>query len=267
MRGSRLLLALLLSWTCPGAHASPEGGAPRGSPRLSAQIASVCAGASVVILGERHREPDSHALFLDLVNAFVSQGDRVFVGLEIGSDHQSDLEAAATGPWPSNDLVPPAIDSASYRDLVRALLRLAGRKDARVTVRAIDAPRGSRRDRDGEMAAQIGAALQSGSCDRVLVLAGNLHALKQVPWAPAVAQPPTKLAGLLKERGVGVASVVQEFGGSCGEAAKATFYPAGSEAASNAVRSLWDTLHTDLSQGGPRACDAADGAVCWTCAP
>lgn len=268
MRRVQLLgavLTLLAAGAPLGAHASTGATTDDTIRNLGEQIAAACQGASVVILGERHQESEGHALFLDLVDAFASRGDRLVVGLEIGSDRQADLEAAGVGPWPSDGLVPASIDSPSYRDLVRALLGLAARKGSRLKVRAIDTPRGSDRDRDAAMASQIDADLHSGACDRVVVLAGNLHALKDVPWAPEVRTPTAKLAGLLAKQGVGVASVVQQFKGTCEEPGRAAFFPAGSQAADGAVRGLWDTLHTDPARGNSQARAAADGAVCWTC--
>jgi hypothetical protein len=260
-----LFLYLALGIASPGLAAPGGGGIPAGSAGLGKEIATACVGAPVVILGERHREPRSHALFLDMVDAFLSRGERVVVGLEIGSDRQAELEAALQGLHPSVQVAHPLVDSTSYRELLRGLGRWAGRPDSPLKVRAIDAPSGAGIDRDTEMAYWVRDALEGESCDRVLVLVGNLHALKEIPWTSGVTDPQAKLAGLLAGKGVEVVSLVQQFQGSCPGTSKATFYPAGAERTFAAVRNLWGALNTDPSSAGASARLAADGVVSWTC--
>ncbi|MBI5013923.1 MAG: hypothetical protein HZB55_00330 [Deltaproteobacteria bacterium] len=264
-RAARWSLAVLILLCAVRPSPAGDDAEERGRDGVCGEIVSACSSAPVFILGERHREASSHALFLEVVNAFVARGERVLVGLEIGSDRQPYLDAAIRGTGSPDAVARPPIDSPSYRELVHALGGLARAPDSRVTVRAIDAPVGSSSDRDEEMAATVGAALRSGSCDRVVALVGNFHALKEVPAATGATDPRKRLAGLLSDRGVKVVSLVQKFPGPCAGRANATLFAAGDETTATMVHGLWGALKTNPSCVEPATHAAVDGVVAWTC--
>ncbi len=226
------------------------------------ELSAVARSSRVVLLGERHGEPASHALFLALVRDAVAAGERVWVGLEIPGDRQEELDRAVAGERRGTALAHPLVDAPSYGALVRALGRLGGA----LTVRAIDAPTTGDTPRDRHMAREVAAADADGAVDRVLVLVGNLHALRSIPWAAEAAPSGPKLAGLLAAEGVALASILQAFPPSCGRGLRPTFAAPGRPAAVAAVRALWDVLHTEPA-GDDRAATAADGAVAWACVP
>lgn len=257
---SALALLSLGVLLCGPARATPTA-PPEGA--LSTAIVARSSGAPVVILGEHHRRPGSHRLFLELVEDFVARGERIDVGLEIPADRQADLDAALQGAESCGGIAHPIIDCTSYHQLIRGLGKLVA-SGAPVTVTALDAPLGSRQDRDAAMAGRVEAALSSGAFDRVLILAGNLHALKRIPWATGLRPPGETLAERLDERGIGVVSVLQQFQDSCAVSAGATFSPPGAPATDSAVRHLWGSLNTRPT-GPAWLAAAADGAVSWHC--
>lgn len=252
-------LAALCAAPAPGAIQAPACEAAR------RDVLSACSKADVVIVGERHREAPAHALFLSLVEEFLARGERVAVGLEIGSDRQPQLDEAIRGGEGADRVAVPPINSPSYRELLRGLARLAAGAGARLAVHAIDAPAGSGSDRDEAMAAEVAATLRGGACDRVVVLVGNLHALKEVASPKGGDGARERLAGLLSSRGMRVASLVQQFPGPCPGGVRAAFHPKGDAEATAMVRSLWGAAKADPSLAEPPPEGAVDGVVSWTC--
>ncbi|MEW6487733.1 MAG: hypothetical protein AB1578_07450 [Thermodesulfobacteriota bacterium] len=217
--------------------------------------------ARVILVGERHREPGSHALFARLAEALADRGERVLVALEIPWDRGADLGAALGG---ADSPQFPVIDGPSYRELLARLGRLG---DRGVSVAAVDASARDLEARDGAMARRIASALDSGRYDRVVALVGNLHALRTIPWAEqGGGAPREKLGALLSAGTLGVASVLQWFPDGCREGRVPRFHGAGSSPAQSAVEGLWNLLHTGPPEPGSAA-RAADAVVVWECAP
>jgi len=252
------LLALLLALFGPSAAAAaPAFGA------VAQAVAAGCRDATVVILGERHGEPESHALFLELVEALAESGARLLVALENPGDRIGDLRAALAG-FPAPEF--PVVDGPSFRELLRTL----GGAASRPSILGIDAPTGGGGTRDEAMAATLGDAVRSGRYDRIVVLVGNSHALKTVPWNPQLRSPPHKLAERLVDQGVAVASLVQWFPErGCGMRVARYYRPDDPEARA-AVRDLWSRMNTETQPalvGAAAAAAAADGVVAWSCPP
>ncbi len=192
-RGIGALLSLLA--VAVSAAASPD--------RDAAEVRLRFAGASVWVVGERHRVVAGHQLFGALVAQTLEAGERVQVGLELPADRQAALDAVMAGG--AGVVAPVVIDCPSYRVLLIRLGELAGAYPGRLAVRAIDTPTGVTQDRDRHMAEALGR-LQGGG-QRVLALVGNLHALKAAPGRDK-AEPP-RLAARLKAAGLDVASLLQ----------------------------------------------------------
>jgi hypothetical protein len=226
-------------------------------------VEAVLAGhsaARVLLVGERHRKPASHAFFARLAEALADRGERILVALEVPWDREADLEAALGG---AQSPPFPVIDGPSYRDL---LARLGGLRDRGITVAAVDAAARDAESRDAAMARRLENALASGRYDRVLALVGNLHALKSIPWtAQGGSGSRDKLGVLLSAQFPGVASVLQWFPEGCGEAMVPRFHGADDPPAVSAVEGLWNLLHTQPPEPGSAA-QAADAVVVWECA-
>ena len=104
--------------------------------------------SSVLILGEKHGNPESQKLTVALVNSLIHQGDKVFLGLEISSSSQDDLERILAGEEPvCKEFISPIVDHPAYQEMLRELGMLQA-KGVPLHIRAIDAP-ASVKDRDG----------------------------------------------------------------------------------------------------------------------
>ena len=71
-----------------------------GISQIVSSIIELSEDSSVLILGEKHRNPESPKLTVALVNSLIHQGNKVFLGLEIPSTSQDDLERVLVGQEP-----------------------------------------------------------------------------------------------------------------------------------------------------------------------
>lgn len=212
--------------------------------------------SSVLILGEKHGNLESQKLTVALVNSLIHQGNKVFLGLEIPSSSQDDLERILVGEEPlCQEFISPIVDHPAYKEMLGELgmLKVNG---APLHIRAIDAPPNVK-DRDGAMWSNILAALDSGQYDRLGILVGNFHGIKHIAWAPEVSHNPQYLAGRLNQEGVKVFTVMQ-YWASKTEQPKliSTTTPQGADLA---MRVLDPVNHGVKMTGG----DAADAVVLW----
>ena len=228
-----------------GALLLPSGEAaalPRPLVRLAAE-------SRVCLVGERHRSPAGHRMFGALVGELATgEGGPLVVGLEIPADRQELLERVAGSGEIPEGLVPPVIDSPSYRRMLAGLGRLAAL--GRIRLRALDAPEGSGADRDAFMACRVLEALGAGAA-RVVALVGNLHVL---------GVPAERLGGRLQAAGVAAARVLTAEPGKGGGAASGRWLPAGTSRVAAAVQQLWSLLR-QAPGGAPGA--AVHGLVAW----
>jgi uncharacterized iron-regulated protein len=96
--------------------------------------------SSVLILGEKHGNPESQKLTVALVNSLIHRGNKVFLGLEIPSSSQDDLERVLGGQEPvCQEFVSPIIDHPAYKKMLREQGMLKA-KGVPLHIRAIDAP-------------------------------------------------------------------------------------------------------------------------------
>ena len=141
----------------------------------------------------------------------IHQGNRIFLGLEIPSSSQDDLERVLAGQKPVyEEFISPVVDYPAYREMLIELGKLK-EKRALLDIRAIDAP-GGVKDRDGAMCRNILVAINSGQYDRLVILVGNIHGIKHIVWAPEVSHNLQYLAGRLIQEGVKVFTVMQCWG-------------------------------------------------------
>lgn len=175
--------------------------------KLAAEISNICQDKEVIILGEKHHHPSSQKLLLAIVNKWVNQDKNVFVGLEIPRDKQELLNSALSGNSLLAGTISPIIDHPAYREMLRELGSLP------VTVKAIDAAADDA-GRDQAMEIAMLPVIQSNEYNQVLILVGNLHAIKLMKWHPNTGHSKLEnqyLAGRLVQKGINVCSVVQDF--------------------------------------------------------
>ena len=132
-----------------------------------------------VFLGTRHHRPK----LLQFVGNLLAKASReglTHVGLEIASDQQDALDRFMAGTaGPEQIRIDPNIACHAYVRLL-GQIRACGLK-----AMALDLPRGnwsSAITRDQWMARQLAGAFSRAPDARVLVVAGNLHAVKQIQW-------------------------------------------------------------------------------------
>ena len=250
--------------TAPAAHPTRRPGAPRALPVLvlgvllllpspaapapPRPLVRLAAESRVCLVGERHRSPAGHRMFGDLVSELAAGGRPVAVGLEIPADRQGLLDRAVGDGQIPDGLVPPVIDSPSYRRMLAGLLWLG--RQGPVRLWALDAPGGPGADRDAFMARRVLEALDSGA-DRVVVLVGNLHVL---------AVPADRLGGRLRAAGIPAGRVLTDASGDEGGAGPGTWLPSSAPRAVAAVQQLWSLLRRPP---GGAAGDAVHGLVLW----
>lgn len=188
-------LALLLPCSAPAQTVHAQCTPP---PNVEAIWSSP--SSRFVLVGEVHGTRETPALFGELVCDAVSRGERVLVALEFpaqaapafatyfASDGGADAELlllSESGWLDQAGRFPDGRTSEAMLELVRRLraLRETGASLALATFQpqmTIDGPALY----EGEMAANIGAAASAGDFTRILVLVGNIHAMK-APWTSA----------------------------------------------------------------------------------
>ncbi len=235
----RALLVLLLS---AALLPSPGGAAP------PPPLIRLAAGSRVCLVGERHRSPEGHRMFGELVSVLAGEKGMLVVGLEIPADRQGLLDRALGSGEVPEGLVPRVIDSPSYRRLLNELGRLGSRH--RIRLWALDAPEGSGADRDAFMARRVLEALDAGA-DRVVALVGNLHVL---------GVPADRLAGRLLAAGIPTSRVLTVALRRSSGPAPGTWLPAPDPRVLAAVQQLWSLLRQP-PDGAPAA--AVHGLVLW----
>ncbi len=220
---------------------------------LPGPLVSVSRHARVTLLGERHRTWGAPALLLALVEDAVFAGEIVAVGLEIPADRQAVLDRVAASDTIPHGLVPRVIDSPAYRSMLRRLGQWARAFPGRLELLAVDAPQGSRADRDGFMAGRVLEAIRSGT-DRVVVLVGNLH----VPSPPG-----DSLGARLERLGIPTARVLT-LGRRRPVTTPGRWYGAAHAQTRAALRTLWSLLARPVRRGGARP---VHGLVTWAAPP
>jgi hypothetical protein len=249
---------ILILWLLPASNA--QAGISTSSVIL--QVIALCDTCQVLILGETHQKPESPVLFVDLVTHLIAKGERVLVGLEVSADQQDALDAVLEGKRTPEGIAHPIIDSPTFQNLLVELSELYRTHGPFITLAAIDA-RDHERVRDAAMAKHIRTYLASGQFGRVVVLVGNLHAIRKMHWTEDAGRKTPSLAERLAEAGVQVTSVMQDLDAECGGRLRyPTFYPVRDRKGLAAVRRQVDKMKhhpaMDMRQ-------AADGVVVWQC--
>lgn len=223
---------------------------------LAVTLASLLRQSPVVIIGETHHKAESQRLVAGIVEAYLDADGCLTVAVEIASDQQPALDAGVQGIGSLSDVVIHSIiDHPGYRDMLGRLrdLRQAGKC---LKVRAIDSPREETGPKDEWMTNEVHELAASGP---VLVLVGNLHALKRIRWESGKDDP--YLAERLVRQGVPVVSVLQEGDPDCKER-KGLLLGARHPRAVAALRLIVSPVaaHPYETPG-----EAADYVVVWEC--
>jgi len=235
--------------------------AERAATDVVSQILSLCGACKVLLIGERHRQPESPALFLDLATRLVKRGERTLIGLEIPAARQDALEAVMAGARSPAGVAHPIIDSPAYQHLLLELSALQRAHGALITVAAID-DLDSDITRDKAMARHLRHYLASRDVERVVALVGNLHTIRKMQWAKEAGRQAPYLAERLIDAKITVTSVMQDFGEACDQPRRPVLYTINKPQGFEAVSRQLDVLNHHASMDKRQA---SDGMVIWTC--
>lgn len=167
--------------------------------------------SDIIVVGERHQEPRSHALVESMIQHALSEDRCVAFALEIaGSAQRQWRRAGGEFDVIASIHISPTHDSQSLRALMTRLSEWS--QDECLTLHAIDDPKDGSidvRDRDLYMAQR----LDKIAADDVLVIAlvGNLHAVRQLPWDDTVINPKPPMTSRLEQGGALPFVVLQDW--------------------------------------------------------
>ena len=228
---------------------------------VASRILSLCGACQALLVGERHQQAESPALFIQLVARLVERGERIVVGLEIPATRQDALDAVVAGARGPAGIAHPIIDSPAFQRLLMDLAGLTQTYSGLVTVAAIDDTE-SQRPRDEAMAAHIQRHLASGEVARVVALVGNLHTIRMIQWDKDAGRQPPYLAERLLHADIAVTSVMQDFGESCAQPRRPAFYLIEEGPGLEAIGRQLGVLNHHANMDKRRS---SDGMVIWTC--
>jgi hypothetical protein len=203
----------------------------------------------VLILGEKHRMPESTDLLSRLIRRYISgTGKCLAVALEIGSDQQEAIDRNA----PMSEIhIHPIIDHPGYRDMLSNLLAIR-QSGACVNILAVAPPEKSAQSGELHMADNI---FQASGTEKVVALLGNNHAIKKVRWVHEIKSP--SVVEQLRMRGVDSLSVLQKWKRKFGnEKAKGSLVDMNKKLAAYFMQTL-----AAFHPGKPG--DVADKAIVW----
>jgi hypothetical protein len=162
----------------------------------------------IVLLGTKHSQTSIIYTIIELL-PLLSDAGVTHIGLEIATDQQSKIDRFCRDGRELDDIeVFHVIDCPEYRDLLHAV------RACSLQPVALDLPNSMWRSpytRDEWMAQTIRSVFAQTANAKILVVVGNLHALKKVDWVSPCNQKSFINGYLEKYRpGVGVFSIVME---------------------------------------------------------
>ncbi len=222
-------------------------------------IESYLKKSSVVILGDTGFDLQSTAYIKNAIQEYVNSNGCINIGIEISSDQQEALDKALKGEQKFNKLrFNEYVDRDSYIDLLLGIRKMRQEGNC-LNVFAIDKPDTSPVEKDAWMASRVE---EIKGDEPLLVLSGNLQAIKKVEWINT--ENKTRfLAERLRRKQIRTASVMQYWTkGECPEGRVSKFILArGPRAAShiNDILGSIDARSTNLPS------EITDSIIVWKC--
>ncbi len=161
----------------------------------------------VILIGEKHKKPESIQLFKSLVVKQIEKKQCVVIALIVESNQQPIIDKILLGRTKVGNLkVSDVMDHEEYRDMIRYFAQIKN-EGACLSIIAIDAGSEIPETRNQWMVKQL--RRYAGRLP-VFVLVGNLHTLKIVNWdLSQVGKPQPNLAKSLLMDGFRVKSFPQ----------------------------------------------------------
>lgn len=227
-------------------------------PALAFSLSEFIEQKDIVIVGETHRRPESIQLISETAAKYLEAGECLIVALEIDSDQQGILERALKGKTPVSSIsIFPTIDFPAYREMLSSFQDHVENGRC-LRVQAIDAPNDVDADRDEWMTEEIVKLIGDTP---ILVLIGNIHAIKKVKWSPD-SRGKMYLAERLAKEGVNFSSVLQYWTKEKCDSRSGKVVSASDPRALEYATSIMDTLNAEVPE---KASDVTDAVIVWSC--
>lgn len=214
---------------------------------------------SVVILGDTGFDLQSTAYIKNTIQEYLNSNGCINIALEISSDQQDGLDKALKGEEKFNKIkFNEYVDRDSYLDLLLGLrdMKQSGKC---LKVYAIDKPDTSPVEKDAWMASRIEEI--KGTVP-ILVLGGNLQAIKRVEWINP--ENNTRfLAERLRRKQIRTASIMQYWTrGECPSGRVSKFLLARGPRAANYVNDILGSIDARSSH---LPSEVTDTIIVWKC--
>jgi len=214
--------------------------------------------SAVVIIGDTGFDQDSISFVKNIISEYTGNKGCIKIGLEITSDQQQKLEQALKGESSLSDLkLSQYVDRKAYFDLLESFGKFLSEGKC-LKVVAIDKPESTPIDRDAWMSKKV---MDMVGTEPVLILAGNLQAIKKIKWI-SENNKTVFLAERLRKKGLRTTTMFQYWTpGECGRRLSKIILAQGPRA-KNYIGDILDTIGAKLPDN---ASEVTDSIIVWNC--
>ena len=214
--------------------------------------------SAVVVIGDAGFDKESISFINNIISQYASTKGCIKAGLEITSDQQQKLDNAMKGQGSFSELIlSKYVDREAYIDLLEDFGKLNSEGKC-VKVVAIDKPESAPIDRDAWMGKMV---LEMVGEEPVIVLAGNLQAIKKVKWI-SESNKTVFLAERLRKKGLRTSTMFQYWTpGECERRVNKIILAQGPRAKSY-VGDLLSTIGAEIPNN---ASEVVDSINVWNC--
>ena len=221
-------------------------------------IESYLKKSPVVIIGDTGFDLDSTVFVKNIIDEYVRTNGCLIVALEITSDQQELLDNVIAGKASFSDIkLNQYLDNKSYKVLLEGLAKLISDGKC-LKVVAVDKPESSPLERDAWMSKKV---LSLVGTEPVIVLAGNLQAIKKVKWINEENKT-VYLAERLRNKGIRVSTLFQYWtAGECDRMFSKIILAQGPKA----KHYIGDVLNTMGAAPPNNPTEVTDSIIIWSC--
>lgn len=221
-------------------------------------IESYLKKSPVVIIGDTGFDIDSTAFVKNIIAEYANSSGCINIGLEISSDQQETLDKILKGSGSFSDIkLNKYLDIKSYAMLLEGLAKLTAEGKC-LKVIAIDKPESAPVERDAWMSKKVEAIV---GVEPVIVLAGNLQAIKKVKWINEN-EKTVFLAERLRRKGIRTTTMFQYWtAGECDKKYNKIILAQGPRA----KHYIDDVLETVGAALPDKPTEVTDSIIVWSC--